>query len=73
MHGNGLDAHLLACPDDTESDLAAVGDQYFFKHSLTSNRNNVTWVFSPFVDYYKHIYFATISPLTFVLCPAGRG
>jgi hypothetical protein len=36
MDGHGLDPHFLAGPDDTERYLAAIGDQYFFKHALTS-------------------------------------
>jgi hypothetical protein len=36
MHGDGLDAHLLAGADDPERYLAAVGDQYFLKHTCTS-------------------------------------
>ena len=26
VHGDGLDAHLLARPDDPDGDLAAIGD-----------------------------------------------
>src|SRR4051812_1668652 len=29
VDGDGLDAHLLACPHYPASDLAAIGDQYF--------------------------------------------
>src|SRR5206468_13019085 len=32
MHGDRLDAELAARPLDSQRDLAAVGDQYFFKH-----------------------------------------
>jgi hypothetical protein len=30
---NGPDAKLLAGPDDTHSNFASIGNQYFFKHS----------------------------------------
>ena len=34
MHGDGLDAELLAGAQHPQRDLAAIGDQDFFKHRL---------------------------------------
>lgn len=33
VDGHGDDSHFAAGPDDTDGDLAAVGDQNFFKHA----------------------------------------
>jgi hypothetical protein len=38
MHGDRLDAHLLARPDNTARDLAAIGDQDFTKLTRTSHK-----------------------------------
>jgi hypothetical protein len=34
VDGDGADAELLAGAQDTEGDLAAIGDQYFSKHNF---------------------------------------
>ena len=38
VHGDGANAHLLARPDYSARDLAAVGDQYLAKSSLTVHK-----------------------------------
>ncbi len=40
MHGDGLDAELAAGPQNTEGDLAAVGDDDFFEHCGYSMMNS---------------------------------
>jgi hypothetical protein len=32
VYGHSADAHLLACPDDTQGDLPPVSNEYLFKH-----------------------------------------
>ncbi len=39
IDGNGSDAQLLCCPDDSYGDLATVGDEYFLNpaHTILSS------------------------------------
>ena len=37
VDGNGLDAHIAARADNTDRDLAAVGDEHFVEHEAFLN------------------------------------
>src|SRR5688572_1154609 len=48
MHGDGLDAHLLAGRDDAKGDLAAIGDEDFREHVADRSYTFTAKSFSPY-------------------------